>query len=105
VGRLPRLQLFPIRHKFVLVQLRPGFDQSVLAARESTTNQLNGVNAINTDSLLVATCTLWEGAEERSDGRKYKATPITDAIEPTIPSHFIVRRDITAPNKLYISAA
>jgi hypothetical protein len=51
MGRLPRLQPFPIRHEFVLVQLRPGFDQSVLAARESATNQLNGVNAINTDFL------------------------------------------------------
>ena len=43
----------PIRDEFVLVQFRPGFDQPVLAARENATDQLNGVNAINTDSVLV----------------------------------------------------
>src|SRR5262245_66262116 len=57
---MPRLQPFPMRHECVLVQLRPGFDQSVLAARERATNQLNGVNDINTDSVLIV------GVEMRS---------------------------------------
>ena len=53
MGRLPSLQPLPIRDEFVLVQFRPGFDQPLLAARERATDQLNGVNALNTDSVLV----------------------------------------------------
>jgi hypothetical protein len=53
VGPLPSLQPLPIRDEFVLVQFRPGFDQPVLAARKRATDQLDGVNALNTDSVLV----------------------------------------------------
>jgi hypothetical protein len=53
VGRLSSLQPLPIRREFVSVQFCPGYDQPVLAARESATDQLNGVNAINTNSVLV----------------------------------------------------
>ena len=35
------------------MQFRPGFDESVLASWEGTTDQLNGVNTINAYSLLV----------------------------------------------------
>jgi hypothetical protein len=35
------------------MQFRPGFDESMLASWEGTTDQLNGVNAINAHSLLV----------------------------------------------------
>jgi hypothetical protein len=53
VGWLPRLQPLPIRQEFILVQFRPGFDESMLTSWEGTTDQLNGVNAINAHSLLV----------------------------------------------------
>ena len=39
----------------ILVQFRPGCDQSVLTSWEGTTDQLNGVNAINAYNLLVVT--------------------------------------------------
>jgi hypothetical protein len=35
------------------MQFRPGFDESMLASWEGTTDQLNGVHAINAHSLLV----------------------------------------------------
>src|SRR5262245_65893484 len=41
VGWLSRLQPLPIRYEFILVQFRPGFDESVLASWKGTTDQLN----------------------------------------------------------------
>ncbi len=53
MGWLPGLEPLPIRQKVILVQLRPGHGQPMLASWESAADQLDGVNAINTDSALV----------------------------------------------------
>jgi hypothetical protein len=50
---LPSLQPLPIRPEFVLGQFCPGFDQPGLASWEGATDQLDGVNAINADTILV----------------------------------------------------
>ena len=47
------MEPLPIREEFILVQFRPGCNESVLASWEGATDQLKGVNAINAHSLLV----------------------------------------------------
>jgi hypothetical protein len=53
------LQPLPIRYEFILVQFCPGFDESMLTPWERTTDQLNGVNAINAHIFLVVCVKMW----------------------------------------------